>query len=363
MARRISLVCLFTVLAQSIWAQDPDFTQLWVMPVWTNPAHVGAYNLPGQWTATPRLTLAHRNRWPNFSGAHTTNVLTLDAAMPPIRGGMGLRIVQDNIGQGTIGSREIGATYSHSVRIMRHAKVNFGLEMNYFEKSLDWNQLTFEDMVDPLLGFIYGTQETPRGEVSRGVDFATGMLVHWPNLAVGLAVQHLLEPNQTYLGSMNPIPWPRRYSVQLEKRTPINSGWHSKQALMTQVHLAQQGEFRVMQLGAQWIVDARSNNSDVNLSQFFSAGIHYKAFPTQRRSDAIAFSAGWESVSYRVQYSWDLTVSEATPNTGGAHELVFTLFLPDEDRQKRFCPVCEWSILNTKNWQPRRSRGRFDGLD
>ena len=360
---RIFIVFLCALCTRSVWAQDPDFTQLQVMPVWTNPAHVGAYNLPGQWTSTPRLTLAHRNRWPNFSGAHTTNVLTLDAAMPPIRGGLGLRIVQDNIGQGTIGSREIGATYSHSVRLTRRAKVNFGLETSYFEKSLDWNQLTFEDMVDPLLGFIYSTQETPRGEVSRGVDFAAGALVHWPHLSVGFAVQHLREPHQTHLGSSNPIPWPRKYSFQLEKQIPINRGWHSKQALMTQMYLAQQGEFRVMQLGTQWIVDARSNNSDENLSQFFSLGVHYKAFPTQRRSDAVSFAAGWESVSYRVHYSWDLTVSEATPNTGGAHELVFTLFLPDEAREKRFCPVCEWSILNTQNWQSRKGGGRFNGLD
>ena len=120
-----------------------------------------------------------------------------------------------------------------------------------------------------------------------------------------------------------------------------------------------QGEFHLFEIGTLWMETLRSNSSDKNLDQFVHLGLFYRGFPEAWRHDALSLNVGLETVSYRVNYAWDLTFSSLSPATGGAHELIFTWFLPSEARQKRFCPVCDWKILNTGTWQRRRATGRF----
>jgi hypothetical protein len=62
-----------------------------------------------------------------------------------------------------------------------------------------------------------------------------------------------------------------------------------------------------------------------------------------------------ETLAFRAGYSYDLTVSQLTPASGGAHEVNFTLFLPNlsfksQLRKKYFCPSCDWTLLNTDDW-------------
>lgn len=343
-----------------VHGQDPVFSQFYAIPTAMNPAYSGAYHLAEQLAPAPRITSAHRNEWPQFSGAYVTNTFAIDSRVLPLHGGIGLRILQDNAGRGTIGSREIAAAYSYVNKVTTKVRFRLALEAMYFEKSLNWNVLTFEDMVDPTLGFIYETQESPRGEVRRGLDFSAGGLVHSVRGAVGLAVHHLNEPPQSLLGNPNAAPLPRRWTFHFDRTFVIGPPGRSTSSISSKLRYIRQGEFQLFQLGAIWTETLRANSADKSLNTLVSWGLFYRGFPEKWRHDALMLTIGAETVSYRVSYSWDLTYSSLSPATGGAHELLITLFLPSEARQKQFCPVCDWKILNTRSWVSRRQQGRFN---
>ena len=71
--------------------------------------------------------------------------------------------MHDQQGQGTIFTSMIGAIYSYHATLSRKWSLLFGARAAMFNKYLDWDKLTFGDMIDPRAGFIYQTGDVPRG--------------------------------------------------------------------------------------------------------------------------------------------------------------------------------------------------------
>ena len=80
-----------------------------------------------------------------------------------------------------------------------------GLEASY-RQALDWSNLSFGDMIDPGQGFIYETQETPRGEILRTVDFGAGLLAFTEKFYLGVAGHHLNEPDESLVLGVSALP-------------------------------------------------------------------------------------------------------------------------------------------------------------
>ena len=71
-------------------------------------------------------------------------------------------------------------------------------------KQLDWSKLSFGDMIDPRRGFIYETQDVPRGEnVQRG--FGAGLLASRTNSTRGRWT-YLNEPNESLVIGVSRLP-------------------------------------------------------------------------------------------------------------------------------------------------------------
>lgn len=360
------LAMTFMVCCGASLGQDPDFSQFLNQPVLTNPAYAGAYGMPGQQSVSPRLTMAHRNRWPNLSSAFVTSSISLDTYMPTIKGGIGLRVLQDDAGHGTIGTRNVGLALNVGKRITRRVKLNAALDLGYFEKSLDWSLLTYYDQIDPNAGFVYVSQEVPRGGVVRGLDLGAGLLVHHESWAVGIAGHHLNEPDHSLSGSVFAAPLPIRWTGHAHFSLPIKNFPTSTGTIDPSMRYWRQGEFELWEAGLQ-VVSVLGRDAS-GLSERFQLGIWYRGFPDRLKQDALVFSAGWESYAYRINYSWDMTYSALTPNTGGAHEVVLTIYFPGSlpgakrgsggnlrsQRLHEFCPECDWNMLNTRQWLPIR---------
>ena len=62
------------------------------------------------------------------------------------------------------------------MKVSRKFSIRTGFEATYWQKSLDWNQLTFGDMIDPIRGFVYQSQDTPRGGTVGGLDLSAGII-------------------------------------------------------------------------------------------------------------------------------------------------------------------------------------------
>ena len=70
--KKIFTLSVTVMLAFSVVAQDPNFSQFFASPLTLNPA------LTGKFDGDFRVAGNYRNQWPAFNNAYTTSTLSLD---------------------------------------------------------------------------------------------------------------------------------------------------------------------------------------------------------------------------------------------------------------------------------------------
>ena len=71
-----------------------------------------------------------------------------------ISGGLGLLVLNDKAGEGTLTSSYSSLIYAYQLNITREFSIRTGLQATYAQKTLDVDKLTFGDQIDPRYGFI-----------------------------------------------------------------------------------------------------------------------------------------------------------------------------------------------------------------
>lgn len=300
------------------FAQDPTFTQFYSNPVYLNPALAGT-------TGCPRFTLNYRNEWPQLTGNYVTYSAAYDSYVKDIKGGIGIIATYDRQAEGTISTTMIGGIYSYNLKINRKVSLNFGVRAAYIQKYLDWEKLTFGDMIDPRRGFIYQTGDVPRGGKRGLFDASAGAVVFSKYFYGGLAGHHINTPDESMILGVSKLPM--RWTVHMGGTIPIGrrgrytDGTTIKPAIIYQY----QNGFQELNIGGYL------NYERLNL------GVWY------RNRDAMVFIVGVKADNFRVGYSYDLTVSKLGNGlTGGSHEVSFQLDLKCKKKPKNFrkisCP-------------------------
>ena len=198
--KKFTLSLLFLLGTGNLFAQDPTFTQFYSNPVYLNPALAGS-------SGCPRVALNYRNEWPQLTGNYVTYAAAYDSYFKNISGGVGLIAMHDQQGQGTIQTSMIGASYSNYLKVNRKFRLMFGAQAAYYQKYLDWSQLTFGDMIDPRRGFIYQTGDVPRGNGRRGFfDVSAGIVGFSKNFYFGAAFHHLNRPDESMILGQSRLP-------------------------------------------------------------------------------------------------------------------------------------------------------------
>lgn len=299
--------------------QDPIFTQFYSNPMYLNPAFAGS-------RVCPRFALNYRNEWPNISGNFITTAAAYDQKVESLSGGLGLIVLTDNAAK-TVKTTRVSAVYAYNQSITRKFSVNFGIEATFFQKSLDWNKLTFGDMIDPRRGFVYPTNDLSRGGTSSGVDFSAGVIGYTDKFFFGFATHHLNEPNESLMNSLD-VPLPMRYTAHLGAVMPLemNGGRYAKNKdfISPNIIFTQQGTFQQLNMG---LYIKKSS---------LTGGIWY------RNKDAFIITLGLESEYIKVGYSYDVTISKLSLGSGGSHEVSMGFNFACRPKKKSFrtisCP-------------------------
>jgi type IX secretion system PorP/SprF family membrane protein len=300
------LPLLLLVFALDLRAQDPEFTQFYANPIYLNPAFAGS-------ARCPRLVMNYRNQWPSLTGTFVTTSASFDQHVQSIQGGLGIIVLNDRAAQTTLQTTSVSGIYSYQQPISRKFSIKAGLQATYFQKSLDWDQLTFGDMIDPRKGFIYETLDVPRGGRVSNVDFSAGILGFSDQFYGGFAVHHLNEPNESLIVGVSRLPM--KFTGHAGVMIPIEK--RNKQAessVSPNVMYRRQGEFQQLNLGLY-----------VKKGPLVG-GVWFRGLlfgPTYR--DSFIGTIGLQSDVLRIGYSYDVTISELTPSTGGSHEVSLTV--------------------------------------
>ncbi len=299
-------------------AQDPLFTQFYANPLYLNPAMAGSHRCP-------RFMMNHRNQWPSLSGNFVTNSFSYDQYFEAISGGFGVQAMHDMQGQGTIQEVNLAVQYSYHLPISRKFTMMFGGQAAYGQRFLDWSKLTFGDQIDRRNGFIYQTGDVQRGGTKGYFDVSAGVVGFTKNFYFGVAAHHLNLPNISLING-NDSRLPMRFTGHAGAEIPLGrkSKYSNPVTISPNIVYRYQRGFMEMNVGAY-----------VKYEMF--------TFGTWFRSrDAFILTVGLSTPKFKVGYSYDVTVSRLTNQSGGSHEVSLGLFLPCKKKSRRFrtisCP-------------------------
>lgn len=273
-------------------AQDAEFTQFYANPLYLNPAFAGS-------NICPRVCINYRNEWPGISGTYVTTSASFDRFVYGIKSGIGLLVLNDRAGRGTLNTLNVSGIYSYQLRVTREFALNFGLQGTYGEKSLDWSKLTFGDMIDDRRGFVYTTEEVPGKNKRSFVDFSGGIVGFSKRFFAGVAVHHITQPDEGLIG-VSKLPM----KITAHAGAMIHLGGANSDATISPNILYQkQQDFQQLNLGVY-----------INKGALVG-GLWY------RNQDAFIVLLGLQHGMFKLGYSYDVTVSKLTNASAGSHEL------------------------------------------
>lgn len=304
-------ILVFGFLTGKLFAQDPEFSQYYAAPLYLNAAFTGTTN-------DHRFIANYRNQWPNITNGFVTYALSYDYNLSHLNSGLGLLLVTDKAGTAALKSTLINFQYAYKVKLNDKWILSSGINFGLGQRSIDFNKLVFGDQLtfdsdggapsdDPVLSNIENTTY---------FDFGAGMLAYNRKFWLGFSTWHLNRPNRSLVDEEAVIPI--KLSFHGGVRIPLYHGPFKKDrvaAVAPSFVYKQQGHFDQLDLGAYFLYDP------------VVIGLWYRGIPLQQNvidnvsQDAFVVILGFQLSKIELMYSYDITVSELGPISGGTHEV------------------------------------------
>ena len=229
-------------------------------------------------------------------------------------------VTQDNAANGTLKTTMASGIYAHHLPVTRNFSIRTGIQASYFQKTLDWNKLSFSDQIDPKFGFVRSTAEQGQSGSISNIDVSAGMLGYTKQFYVGVAVHHLTTPNESLIEGDSPLPM--KFTGHIGAVIPLRKDKFSDvPTLSPNLMYQRQGEFEQLNMGVYL-----TNGPLVG-------GLWY------RDKDSFIALVGLQTDVFKVGYSYDFTISALTNASGGSHEIPTQFLIPCKPPRKRFRPV------------------------
>lgn len=157
--------------------QDAQYTQYMYNTITVNPAYAGSRGV---------LSIAglHRSQWIGLDGAPRTQTLNVHSPVSE-RVGLGLSIVNDEIGNGTSQETFFDGVFSYTIPLSRERKLSFGVKAGGHLLNIDFNKLANYNQEAAGTGLVNIDQKF-------SPNFGAGVYYHTNAFYVGLSVPNFL---------------------------------------------------------------------------------------------------------------------------------------------------------------------------
>ncbi|RAV27756.1 PorP/SprF family type IX secretion system membrane protein [Sinomicrobium soli] len=173
--KKIILVLGLLVTGMSFAQQEPQFTQYMYNTMSVNPGYAGT-------RGTTSIFGLHRRQWIGLDGAPKTSQFSIHAPISYKGHGLGLSIINDEIGPST--DTYVNASFSYKLRVGYDTWLNLAVMAGGSSLVVDYNRLDIYDKDDPNL----------TGRLSKfSPNFGAGAYLHSEKWYVGLSVPAMLE--------------------------------------------------------------------------------------------------------------------------------------------------------------------------
>ncbi|CAZ97786.1 PorP/SprF family type IX secretion system membrane protein [Zobellia galactanivorans] len=171
----IAVLSIFAGLVSARAQQDAQYTQYMYNTIAVNPAYAGSRGVFS-------IAALHRSQWVGLEGAPTSQTLNFHT---PVSNsvGLGLSVVNDEIGNGTNQDTYIDGVFSYTVHTSEEGKLSFGLKAGGHLLNIDFSKLRN-----------YGAESNlPNIDNKFAPNFGAGVYYHTERFYAGLSVPNFLQ--------------------------------------------------------------------------------------------------------------------------------------------------------------------------
>lgn len=283
----VAFSLLFWLVLDGLRAQQDEQLSLYnYNPLYYNPAYAGSRS------ALSVVSLA-RFQWVNFEGAPNTQFLTVHAPVLGQQLGMGINLVNDQVGS----RRRTAAYYNVSSGIKVNSKndrLAFGMSVGFDNMSYDFSNLQVHDVSDPF----YGQSLT-----ATKINVGGGLYYYSEDHYVGISSPRLMESkaldNENVMTALNR----RHFFISAGKVFDINSVIKFKPTTLVKITPNAPLTFDL--------------NTNLLLYERFWAGAFYRF----HEAVGLNFVYNYKGIAH-IGYGFEFPINQLSNYQSGSHEIL-----------------------------------------
>ena len=316
-------------------AQDPQYSQFYAAPLYLSPAFAGS-------SQQGRIGMNYRNQWPSIDANFTTVSAYADFFAEDYNSGFGLLITRDNATVLGLQNTTVGLQYAYQLQLTKKLSFRPGVQVSLNSRSINYSRLIFGDQIDPATGNIRpgSADNLNNGPTVFYPDLSFGGLLYSPNGWLGIAASHITQPNQSLVGSEDRLP--SKFSAHAGWKFYLKSGvmgmgYETKsqeRSIAPAFQYRHQGRFDQMDLGLYFTLEPLVIGT-------WYRGVPFKKLNGFVNNESLVLSLGFVKKSGKnlndhlnIGYSYDYTISQLGPGSGGAHEISMVYTWPIRNPRK-----------------------------
>lgn len=322
--KKIIIAIFFILFGFTVWAQDPIFTQYFMVPQTINPAFTG-------FMETTSVGVMHRSQWPDANLKINSNYAFLNTWSETISSGFGVNFLSQRESFTDYSLSQVNVTYAYRVQISDYWYFHPALEVGFGSKSYGFQNLVLEDQLNINTGIIDATSTDPLALNNKAsyFDIGAGFLFNNEYSWIGISLRHLNKPDISFTMAGN-VPLDMFFSVSGGYQNEvINEVLPFDSRLLLTANYMQQSKFNRLDLGAGLIFERL----------FF--GVNAANNPARNTPEARLITSinpylGIKYEHFKIGYSYDAVVNGMGRN-GGVHEFSL-LYQFDWEKKCQGCP-------------------------
>ncbi|MBP9848805.1 MAG: PorP/SprF family type IX secretion system membrane protein [Flavobacterium sp.] len=326
---KFNLSIIFSVFCTLVSAQDPIFTQYFLVPESLNPSFTGLLE-------TTSAGVIHRSQWTNLNYKIDTDYAYFSTWSENNLSGIGVNFL--NHRENFTGYNFLQANINYSYRVELNYEWYFrpGIEIGYGSKSFGFQNLILRDQINLSNETISPVSIDPLQLNNRihFIDISTGLLFYTDNFWIGSAIKHLNRPNISIAEEGN-IPLDMFYNIstgyEFNLSDIIETGFLPYETrMMVTGNFMEQGGYNRLDIGTSIIFSQLVIGATAALNPI-------KKTDQSHTLTSINLFSGLQYEKFKIGFSYDINTSKIG-RTGGVFELGLVYQFDVEARKCFGCP-------------------------
>ncbi|WP_044626271.1 PorP/SprF family type IX secretion system membrane protein [Neotamlana nanhaiensis] len=311
---KLSILIILSGLFFKAEAQDPVFTQYFLVPETLNPGFSGFED-------ATYFGILHRTQWPSLDLRINTQYAFINTWIENLDSGVGFSILNQHENNTNFNHLQANVNYAYIVRLGNDWAFRPAVELGFGTRSFNFSGIVLGDQLNINSGTVSNSSSDPfamnANDNKTFFDFTAGFVFDQQNiyndtdLWFGFAIKHLNRPNISFVENSH-VPLDIFYSVHANYKFP----YLDRNKMQVSLNYMQQGEFNRLDIG-----------TNIKLSKLF-IGATAVTNPNKNHSQSHLLTSvntfiGLEYEKLRFGFSYDFNTTKIG-NTNGVYEISLT---------------------------------------